>query len=81
MGSEKLHEKVVILREFPGGPVVRIRHLHCGGLGSIPGQGTEILQAARCSQKERKKVIILMKSKRMNKSWEKLGRGEEGAPG
>ena len=37
--------------EFPGGLVVRIPGFHCCGLGSIPGQGTEILQAA-CGQKK-----------------------------
>ena len=35
------------IREFPGGPVVRTRPFHCRGLGSIPGQGTEIPQATR----------------------------------
>ena len=29
----------------PGGLVVRIRHFHCHGWSSIPGQGTEIPQA------------------------------------
>ena len=33
------------LWKFPGGQVVRIWSCHCYGLGSIPGQGTEILQA------------------------------------
>ena len=33
-------------REFPGGPVVRTRCFHRGSLGSIPGQGAKILQAA-----------------------------------
>ena len=40
--------------EFPGGPEVRTRCFHCGGLGSIPGQGTRISQAARHSQKKTK---------------------------
>ena len=34
-----------ILREFPGGPVVRTRHFHCSGPGSIPGGETKIPQA------------------------------------
>ena len=34
-------------RESPGGPVVRIQHFHCLGLGSSPGQGTKILNTAR----------------------------------
>ena len=32
--------------EFPGGLVVRIRHFQCCALGSIPGRGAEIPQAA-----------------------------------
>ena len=31
---------------FPSSPVVRTRRFHCHGPGSIPGQGTEIPQAA-----------------------------------
>ena len=42
------------LGEFPGSPMVRTRRFHCRGPGSIPGQGTEILQAARRSKKKRK---------------------------
>ena len=38
-------------QEFPGGPVVGTRHFHCGGLGSIPGQGTKIPHAMQCGQK------------------------------
>ena len=41
--------------EFPGSLVVRIQGFHCCGLGSIPGQGTEILQAAQHGEKKRKK--------------------------
>ena len=37
-------------REFPGGLVVRTQHFQCCGLGSTPGGGTEIPQAAQCSQ-------------------------------
>ena len=33
--------------EFPGGPVDRIQRFHCRGLGSIPGQRTEIPQAKK----------------------------------
>ena len=39
-------------REFLGGPVVRTRHFHCQGPGSIPGQGTKIPQAMRHGQKK-----------------------------
>ena len=38
----------------------------CRGVGSIPGQGTRILHAALCSQKERKKkdrmLVICVKN-------------------
>lgn len=40
--------------EFPGGLVVMILGFCCCGLGSIPGQGTETLQDAWCSQKKMK---------------------------
>ena len=45
--------------EFPSDPVVRTRHFHCCGLGSIPGPGTKILQAARHGQKLKKKNLII----------------------
>ena len=41
--------------EFPGGLVVRVWHFHCLGLGSIPGRGTEIPQAAWSA-----KIIIII---------------------
>ena len=41
--------------EFPGSPVVRTRCFHCHGLGSIPGRGTKIPQAAQHNQKKKKK--------------------------
>ena len=44
-------------REFPGGLVVRILGFHCRGLGSIPGQGTEILQAMQHGPKKEKRKI------------------------
>ena len=37
--------KILWSREFPGSPVVRTWSFHCQGLGSVPGQGTKILQA------------------------------------
>ena len=33
--------------------MVRTRRFYCRGLGSIPGRGTKILQAARCGQKHK----------------------------
>ena len=35
--------------------MVRVLGFHCCGPGSVPGQGTEILQAAQHSQKKKKK--------------------------
>lgn len=49
-----LCQKQRTLWEFPGGPVVRILGFYCHGLCLIPGQGTETLQASRCSQKKKK---------------------------
>ena len=46
------------IRRFPGGSVVRIRTFIVGALGSISGQGVKILQAARCSQKQKRKILI-----------------------
>ena len=43
--------KICQIRTFPGRPGVRILYLQCQGLGSIPGQGTKILQVAWCGQK------------------------------
>ena len=49
-------------REFPGGAVVRTLRFHCRvpgfnaeGMGSIPGWGTEILQALRGQNKNKNK--------------------------
>ena len=48
--------------EFSDGPVVRTRSFHCDGLGSVPGQRTEILQAVRHGQKKKKKVNFISPS-------------------
>ena len=50
--------------DFPGGPVVRIPSCHCCDLGSIPAWGTEILQAAWATKKE--------KGKKQGKEWPSL---------
>ena len=39
--------------EVPGGPVVGTLRLHHWVTGSVPGQGTEILQAVWCGEKKR----------------------------
>ena len=46
------------IREYPGGQVVRILGFHCHGPGSIPGWGTEILQAVQHSIPPPKKMEI-----------------------
>ena len=33
---------------------------HCHGPGSIPGQGTKILQAAQCSQKKQAHQLLIL---------------------
>ena len=38
--------------EFPGDPVLRTWRRHCYGPGSVPGRGTETLQATRHNQKQ-----------------------------
>ena len=43
--------------EFPGGPVVRTQCFHCCDPASIAGQGTKILQASQCSQKQKVKMV------------------------
>ena len=46
---------IVVLREFPGVPVVRIRSFHHRGLGSIPGLGTETpYQTTECCSQIKK---------------------------
>ena len=47
--------KKTALWEFPGGPVVRTQHFHCQCPGLIPGRGTKTPEAARHSQKKKKK--------------------------
>lgn len=44
-------------REFHGSLVVRTLRFHCKGLHSIPGWGSKLPQATRCSKKERKFVM------------------------
>ena len=39
--------KIRSVKEFPGGPVVRIRRFHCYSPGSIPGWETKVLQAVQ----------------------------------
>ena len=54
------------LRKFPGGgPVVGTQHFCWGGLGSIPGWGTKILQAEQWSPKKKnnQKTALTLKKK------------------
>ena len=41
---------------FPGGPVVRNRGFHFGGLDSVPGRGTKIRQAMHEKTKQKQKT-------------------------
>ena len=50
--------------EFPGGPVVRTQGFHGQGPGSIPCQGTKILEALWHGQKTKKKQKKKGKRKR-----------------
>ena len=54
--------------EFSGSPVVRTQHFHCGGLGSIPGQGTRIPQATQHGQKN---IVAMMRSCIKMMGWDK----------
>ena len=42
-----LNSIIIIAKRVPGCLVVRMLDFHCHGPGSIPGQGTEILQAVK----------------------------------
>ena len=46
------------IRDFPRGPVVKTPGFHCRGLGSIPGQGTEMPHC--CVAQPKKKCIRLL---------------------
>ena len=56
-GSQSLSFIVVWLKKAGLGSslAVRTQLFHCRGPGSIPGQVTKILRAARCSQKKKEK--------------------------
>ena len=44
--------------EFPGGPVVRTPCFDCWDPGSIPGQGTKILQDLPQKKKKKKNQMV-----------------------
>ena len=44
--------------EFPDGPVVKTLHFHCRAHDSIPGQGTEILQAGSSCELSKMRMCI-----------------------
>lgn len=48
---------LIIGREFPSDPVLRIQCSHCGGLGSSPDQETRIPQTTSHSQKSKMKEL------------------------
>ena len=45
-------------KEVPGGLVVRILGFYCCGLDSVPGQGTEILQATWYGKNKERKGML-----------------------
>ena len=49
---------MLITMEFPGSPVVSTGHLNRVGIGSIPGLGTKIPQAAQPKKKRKKMMLI-----------------------
>ena len=42
-----LYDPEVVLRDFPGGPVVKTSPSNTGAVGSIPGWGAKISHASR----------------------------------
>ena len=57
------HDAVVLNYRGCGGglsvsPVVKTQPSNAGGMGWIPGQGTEVPRAAECGQKLRKKKKV-----------------------
>ena len=54
--EEKCLELCMLCMEggVPGSPVVKTLCPQCRGTGSIPGQGTMILHAAKCRQRNKK---------------------------
>ena len=46
---------MIILGDFPGGPVVKTLQFHCRSDGSIPGQGTKIPHVAWSKKKKKLK--------------------------
>ena len=64
------------MRDFSRGPVVRTWHFDCWGWGSIPGQGTKILQVKWCGLKKKSIYLYLCShliSCSREHSWEFLG--------
>ena len=53
------HHQKVQIGDFPGSPVVKNLHFHCGGTGSIPGWGTKNPHATQCGQKKKKSLQII----------------------
>ena len=47
--------------KFPGGPAIRTPHFHC--MDSMPGQGTNIPQAAKKKKKLLKGTNLILKGK------------------
>ena len=51
----RLMSEIGVVRDFPGGPVIKTLFFHCRGKGSIPGLGTKIPPVKWRSQIERER--------------------------
>ena len=60
--------KEIKIRVFLGGPGVKSLLFHYRGTGSVPGQGTKIPHALRCSQGKKKKKQKRKKREKRNKN-------------
>ena len=56
-------------------PVVRIRHFHCQGPGSVPGPGAEVPRAMGCSQKKKKEQPKIPENKAKQNKKKKVEAG------
>ena len=60
---------------LPGSPVVRTPSSHSKGLGSIPGQGIKIPQAALCSRKNKRRALRDREKEIQNSGGSRCGQG------
>ena len=51
-------DKRMVVRDLPGGPVVKNPCFYSGGTGSIPDQGTKTLHALQHGPKKKRMVVV-----------------------